>query len=224
MASKLTRPKAIIFDWDNTLVNTWPLIHNALHETFNKYGLTPWTMDETKQRVAHSLRNSFPKLFGNKWEEAGKDYQAFYQRDHLSQLEVLPLAEEVLKYLKAQGIYLAVVSNKKGYNLRAEAEHIGWDIYFDALVGSDDAANDKPHRDPVDMALDGSGVATGDDVWFVGDMSVDLECAKNTGCVPVLYGDAVIETVGESMRHNGFAVHHHAANHTDFLALLKQML
>ena len=27
---KLPKPKAVIFDWDNTLVDTWPLIHQAI--------------------------------------------------------------------------------------------------------------------------------------------------------------------------------------------------
>lgn len=224
MAAELSIPKAIIFDWDNTLVNTWPLIHNAMAETLTHYGQTPWTLQETKDRVAHSLRDAFPVLFGDKWEEAGKLYQSTYQRDHLEKLEVLPLSEDVLRFLRDKGVYLAIVSNKKGYNLRKEAEHLGWAKYFDALVGSDDAANDKPHRDPVDMALEGSGLQAGDDVWFVGDTTVDLECAKNTGCVPILYGDVAVTTVADGLHYDGFAVRHHTRDHDAFLKLLKRML
>ncbi|MCH2547635.1 MAG: HAD family hydrolase [Alphaproteobacteria bacterium] len=224
MAIELKTPKAIIFDWDNTLVNTWPLIHNALYETFNKYGLTPWSLQETKDNVGHSLRNSFPVLFGENWERAGADYQAFYQRDHLSKLQILPLSEDVLQYLHDKGVYLAVVSNKKGHNLRAEAEHIGWAKYFDKLIGSDDAPNDKPHPDPVYMALEGSGLKAGDEVWFVGDTAVDLECAKNTGCSAVLYGEAVVENLEEGLRYRGFDVQHFTPDHHSFLALLKQKL
>lgn len=224
MATELKAPKAVIFDWDNTLVNTWPLIHNALHETLVHYGQTPWTLDETKERVAHSLRDSFPVLFGDKWEEAGKYYQAAYQRDHLVKLEVLPLAEDLLRLLHDKGVYMAVVSNKKGHNLRKEVAHLGWEKYFAKLVGSADAANDKPHRDPVDMALEGSGLSGGEDVWFVGDTTIDLECAKNTGCVPVLYGDVVTEQANGGLQYGGFAVHHHAPHHQDFIIFIKRLL
>lgn len=223
MAGELKTPKAIIFDWDNTLVDTWPLIHKALHATFTKYGLTPWTFDETKAKVAHSARDAFPKLFGDKWEVAGQDYQAFYQRDHLTELKTLPLSEDVLKFLKAQGVYLAVVSNKKGHNLRKEVTHIGWDKYFDKLVGSNDAPNDKPHPDPVYMALEGSGLQAGDEIWFVGDTTVDLECAKNTSCVPILYGEVEAETVDGKLVYQGFDVHHHATTHEKFLDFLKRV-
>ena len=29
----LKKPKAIVFDWDNTLVDTWPIIHMAINQT-----------------------------------------------------------------------------------------------------------------------------------------------------------------------------------------------
>ncbi len=87
--ARLTPPKAVIFDWDNTLVDTWPLIHHALNTTFARYGQPQWTLDETKQRVKHSLRDSFPAIFGEQWEEAGKDYQANYQASGAFRLAAL---------------------------------------------------------------------------------------------------------------------------------------
>ncbi|MFT5702654.1 MAG: phosphoglycolate phosphatase [Rickettsiales bacterium] len=30
-------PKAIIFDWDNTLVDSWSVIHFALNKTMEKW-------------------------------------------------------------------------------------------------------------------------------------------------------------------------------------------
>lgn len=223
--TELKAPKAIIFDWDNTLVDTWPLIHSAMHETFSTFGLTPWTLEEVKAKVGHSLRDAFPPLFGDNWEAAGKHYQQAYLRDHLEKLEVLPLSEEVLRFLKEKGVYLAIVSNKKGESLRSEVKHLGWDKYFDKLVGYADAARDKPHRDPVDMALEGSGLECGEEVWFVGDSPIDLECAHNTGCVPVLYGEAIAEMSEDGRLHyRGFDVHLHTPTHDDFLAVLKRML
>ena len=48
------------------------------------------------------------------------------------------------------------------------------------------ADRDKPATAPVEMALAGSGIECGAEVWFAGDTKIDLECAHNTGCVPVL--------------------------------------
>ena len=45
---------------------------------------------------------------------------------------------------------------------------------------------DKPAVAPVEMALAGSGVSRGADVWFVGDTDIDMICAVNAGCTPIL--------------------------------------
>ncbi len=193
---ELTRPRAILFDWDNTLVNTWPIIHDALHQTFTQMGRKPWTLEEVKQRVARSMRDSFPLIFGDEWPAAAEIYQGCFRAVHLERLEALPGAAELLAYLGKQPVYLAVVSNKKGVNLRTEAQHIGWAPYFRKLVGADDTPYDKPSPEPVHAALEGSGIAPGKDVWFIGDSSVDMECAHVTGCTPIWYGELPSEPLG----------------------------
>jgi phosphoglycolate phosphatase len=45
---------------------------------------------------------------------------------------------------------------------------------------------DKPAVEPVDLALAESGIPRGADVWFVGDTDIDMNCAINAGCLPVL--------------------------------------
>ena len=47
----LPRPRAVLFDWDNTLVDSWPIIHQALHDMFTAMGHAPWTLDECKARL-----------------------------------------------------------------------------------------------------------------------------------------------------------------------------
>src|SRR3546814_5079479 len=95
---------------------------------------------------------------------------------HLETLKALEGATEILERLAALGIPTAVVSNKSGSYLRREAAHLGWDRYFHRIVGATDAPRDKPAPDPVYMALEGTGIAAGPAVWFVGDSAVDLAC------------------------------------------------
>jgi phosphoglycolate phosphatase len=187
-AAGLPRPRALIFDWDNTLVDSWPVIHDALNVTLTAFGLAPWSLAETKERVRLSLRDSFPRLFGARWPEARQLYLDTFRAQHLERLAVLPGVPTLLEQLKGEGLYLAVVSNKTGAILRAEARHLGWGRYFARFVGAGDAAADKPAKDPVYIALEGSGVPPGEHVWFVGDTALDIECARNAACVPVLLG------------------------------------
>lgn len=184
--SKQTRPQALLFDWDNTLVDTWPAIHDANNHTLVAMGHSPWTYEETRQRVRKSMRESFPDLFGERWEEAAKIFYARFEESHIAQLKAHDGAETMLKALHSKGYYLSVVSNKTGKYLRQEVEHLGWSKYFAKIIGAGDAQLDKPHPAPVDLALENSGIPRGSDVWFVGDTDVDLECAHNSGCIGVL--------------------------------------
>lgn len=180
------RPKALIFDWDNTLVDTWTVIHHALVPTFEAMGHVPWTLEEVRQRVRGSARDSFPQLFGARAEEATALFYATFESCHLERLTPLPGAERMLAALAAAGLDLGVVSNKTGRYLRLEAEHLGWSRHFRRVIGATDAPRDKPASDPVFMALEEGPVGPGRDVWFVGDTDVDMQCAVAAGCVPVL--------------------------------------
>lgn len=182
----MIRPAALIFDWDNTLVDSWVCIQEAYNMTFRHFGMKEWDMDETRANVAKSLRDSFPEMFGERWTEARDVFTRSFEAIHLDHLRPLPGAGEMLAALKARGLYLAVVSNKRGAFLRKEAEVLGWSPLFGALVGANDAAADKPAADPVHLALNGSGIAAGPAVWFVGDSHIDMHCAINSGCIPVL--------------------------------------
>ena len=183
------RPRAILFDWDNTLVDTWMTIHEALNHVMVAMDKPPWSLAETRARVRLSLRESFPLHFGDRWEEARGIYLERFSAIHLERLTPLPGCAEMLQGLAAQGILLGVVSNKTGALLRREADQLAWARYFGRLVGAGDAVADKPDPAPVRLALEPCGVEAGAEVWFVGDTGVDIECAGNAGCVSVLLGD-----------------------------------
>jgi phosphoglycolate phosphatase len=180
-------PRAIVFDWDNTLVDSWATIHEALVLTFTAMGHEPWTLAETKTRVRHSLRDAFPPLFGNRWEEARKLYLDHFTAIHIERLVPIVGAAALLAEAQQSALHLAVLSNKTGRILRLEADHLGWQSYFKRLVGAGDASADKPDPAAMQFALAGSGFA-GPDVWYVGDTALDMECASRAGCIGVLLG------------------------------------
>ena len=131
--------------------------------------------------MRRALREAFPAMFGARWEEACAIFYRRFDAIHLERLAVCEGAEALIAALAERGVHLSVVSNKMGKNLRREAGHLGWERYFSRLVGASDATRDKPATEPVDLALSGAGVKRGADVWFVGDTSVDLECARKAG-------------------------------------------
>ena len=185
----LPKPKAVIFDWDNTLVDTWPLIQTAIDKTMISMGREAWGLEKVRDNVHKSMRESFPEIFGNDWEKAGEIYKNTYRSIHLEQIQLLSNGLKLINKLEEKGILQFVVSNKIGATLRKEAAKISVDKKFFALIGAGDANTDKPSKEPVNLALIGSDLdATKDEIWFVGDTIADVECAYNSGCRPIVYG------------------------------------
>lgn len=196
----LKKPKAVIFDWDNTLVDTWPLIQTAIDETMKQMGKEPWGLKKVRDNVHKSMRESFPEIFGDEWQKAGEIYKQTYRSLHLEKLYLLPGALDLINKLEELKITQFVVSNKMGPTLRQEAEKIGLDKKFFALVGAGDSKADKPSHLPVEMALIGSDLELKkDEIWFVGDTIADIECAYNSGCTPVVYGNIVENEVSKTI-------------------------
>lgn len=209
-------PRAILFDWDNTLVETWGVIHETMNLTLAAMGHERWTREETETRVRASLRDSFPSMFGDRWRDAERVFYDSFAAIHLQHLRALPGAGEMLEDLAGQGLYLGVVSNKRGEYLRREAHHLGWTGHFRALAGAGDAVRDKPAIEHVRLAL--GDLACGTDVWLVGDADIDLKCATSAGCTPVLMRPAAPAT-GEFPGHEPALYFPDCAG---FLAYLRQ--
>ncbi len=183
---KLPRPRALLFDWDSTLVDNWTAIHAAMNVTLGRFRQQTWTVEQCKARVKTSLRDAFPRLFAGQSDLALQTYLEAYERIHLQHLAEMPSAGAMLDAAQEIGLYLGIVSNKTGPNLRQEVEHLGWTPRFSRIVGATDALRDKPAPDPVHLALGDSGVSPGPDVWFIGDTDIDMLCARNSGCTGVL--------------------------------------
>ncbi len=185
----MTEPRGILWDWDNTLVDGWLAIAAGLNAAFDRCGLPRWTLEEVRGRVRRSLRETFPEMFGPRWEEARDVFYAAVRARHLEVLTPMPGAGEAVAAVAALGLPQGVISNKQGPLLRAEAAHLGWAGHFRILVGAGDAAVDKPDPAPFRMALPALGLPAGA-VWYVGDTALDMEAARRAGCTAVLLGDA----------------------------------
>lgn len=218
----MNKPKAILFDWDNTLVNTFPVIYKGLKDAFIAMGMEPWSMEDVKnnrENIHNSLRESFPRIFGDEWEKAREAYYESFLSNHIDMMQVLEGASESLYELSQKDIYVAIVSNKTGKYLRKEVEYLGWDNYFDKVVGANDAENDKPHPDPVHLALNGSGIEPSEEVLFIGDSSTDVLCALNVGVTPVIFDEHIFD-----QQHNpdiDLSSMLHVKDHSELLNLIK---
>jgi phosphoglycolate phosphatase len=182
------RPTVLLYDWDNTLVDGWAAITASLNAVFTAFEMPHWTREETLGRVRVALRESFPLMFGDRWEQARDLFYASFRGQHLEHVRPMP---GVAAALRAGGAWpQGVVSNKAGDYLRAEVTHLGWAAYFGAVVGAGDAALDKPDPAPIQLALQLLGHGASPHVWYLGDTALDMQAARAARVTAVLVGDA----------------------------------
>jgi phosphoglycolate phosphatase len=185
---RIVQPKVILFDWDNTLVDTGILIHHAMNHTLSHFDLPAWSEEETRKRTQNSGREGFPVLFQEKWNEAQQIFYKFYEDNYPKYLKALPGADSLLKRIYSKSIPIGIVSNKRGAVLRREVAYLGWQDFFSTCIGAGDALRDKPAPDPILLALEKIKHSSSTQVWFVGDAPVDWESAAAAGCWPIPVG------------------------------------
>ena len=178
-------PKAILFDWDNTLVNNWEPIFTAYKETLKNLGLKKQNRSEIIKNAKYSLRETFPRIFKDDWKKAKKTFYVAFKKIHLQKIKPMPKVEKILKIIKEKKIPCGVISNKDGNILRKEINRLGWKKYFKILVGANEAKKDKPSKYPLLLALNKIALKPNKNIWYVGDNEIDVEFAKKNKCLSI---------------------------------------
>ncbi|WFW29579.1 MAG: HAD family hydrolase [Wolbachia endosymbiont of Menacanthus eurysternus] len=182
-------PLAVVFDWDNTLVNTQENIFNAIKHTLDSMGYE----NEVFDKSFYESRESYMiNLFGNQWKKANQIYQEYLDNALLQNITLNQGVRKMLQKLKSYSIYLAIVSNKKNTNLRKEVAYFGLDFYFERIVGSYDTVENKPSPVPLLFALERCILPISkENVFFIGNSITDVLCAQNANCLPIVYGQSI---------------------------------
>jgi phosphoglycolate phosphatase len=209
--SKIIKPSAVLFDFDDTLVNSRPIIDRALKATLARFNINENILSAKNIDVNRSMRDYFQQIFGSQVYQARDVYYQYYT-EYSKNIEKLDNAEQVLDFLKSLKLFVAVVSNKNGTRLRDEVKNkFNWQHYFAAIVGAGDASEDKPSIQPALLALKNSGLKEFSSCLMIGDNQVDYQLAKNLGCQFILYGEAQVD------------VECRVKDHNELLAILKKL-
>ena len=169
--------KVILWDWDGTLVDSFPTIHKAHNKTRQAFGLTPWSFAQTKENVARSARDVFPEMFGENAAQAEQIFYESYAELAPHNVVIKPGREAFLHKTQAAGFKHLLISNKRGDILRRECDGLGWTSFFAAIVGAGDAAADKPSAVPITMAYRQAGLEQQKNHCYVGDAPIDAHTA-----------------------------------------------
>lgn len=180
MTNNFFTPKAVLFDWDGTLVDTTQMVVDSHNHVRTVYGLPAITAGDIFGRASKSARESYPEIYGADSPAALETLYKFVGDNHLSYLRPLPDAYELLSTLNGRGIPVGIVSNKSHVFLGREIQEIGWSGLIGAYIGAGEAAEDKPSALPLRIVMRQLDPAlTSADILYVGDTETDLICARN---------------------------------------------
>ena len=168
--------KLILWDWDNTLVDTFGAILAAQNVMRQAYNLEPWTADDAKIAMNTSGRNLIANLVGaENAVEARKIFLAAYEKS-AAEITLKDGAQEIMQYAKDKGYINVLASNKAGNILRNEVETLGMTSFFYKIVGAEDFDNDKPSKEFTDSAIQGY---TPNEIYSIGDGKADISMGHN---------------------------------------------
>jgi len=181
-------PQAILFDWDDTIIDTWPHLWTLYQEVFHKHN-APLPSEHYCREMA--VRDA-PKLFCDAMGDtigmkARHEVVDLYQKRYLHSPKPYQGAKECLDYLKSLSIPLAIVSNKLTQFIHVELKVLGWDHFFGAVTGRD-IVGKKPNPVTITHTLKEIHKTPSKNIWFMGDSIVDHETATNAGCFSVGFG------------------------------------
>lgn len=177
--------KAVFFDWDNTLVDAWPVLLAATNITRQKFGLETVSLAQIKILARQSTREGFPKAYGENWQQA---QNIFYNaiNENATLLKIFPQTPSLLKKLKSAGIKTALISNKLNTLLHSEVQEMN--LQFDIVLGAGDAPKDKPHPEMGIVALKKLNLQP-NEVVYIGDSVTDWLFAKSLNIPAIAIGD-----------------------------------
>lgn len=175
----LNKYKAVIFDWDGTLVDSHGMLLNAHNQVRKEFDEPEWTLEEFLKKPSLSGREFFGMVYPGRAQEADTIFYDFIEKHHLEFLEPMARAEEFITSLDLE---LGVVSNKRHPTLNLEVDQMQWRDHFVSIVGAGQAERDKPAPDPLLMAMNEiHPKLQGHEILYVGDTETDLKTAKAVG-------------------------------------------
>ena len=185
----MSKYKAVLFDYDGTIVDSNSVIVQSWNYMCNKF-------------VGHELpKEMLVKTFGlpllDAFRAVAKEYglkvddetikamdEAYTSYQYMHTLEGYPTFPgmiDLVKRLHEEGIKVAIVTSRRKKSLYEGLERYGIADCFDAIICDESTDIHKPQPMPAILACEGCGVDF-KDALMVGDSRFDIACGNNAGC------------------------------------------
>lgn len=218
-----TRPAAVFFDLDGTLVDTADDLAAPVNHMREARGLKPLPLEEYRPFASAGSRGLLHIGLGATTDDP--DYPALraeflnrYEQEIAVHSRLFDGMPELLAWLEANGIRWGVISNKLEYLVRRLVQQLGLGHRVALAYGGDTAARAKPWPDPLKMALQETGL-TARQCVYIGDDLRDIQAAHavDMPAVAAAYG------YGNPNEIPQWKADHVVTSPQEFLTMLKRL-
>ncbi|MGN0035728.1 MAG: HAD family hydrolase [Bacteroidaceae bacterium] len=178
--------RLVIFDLDGTLLNTIADLATSTNHALQLYGYPTHPTEAYRFFVGNGINKLFERaLPADARTESHilrirEAFLAHYDLHNADLSRPYPGIPALLEHLQAQGIRLAVASNKYQSATEKLVRHFFPAIRFTAVFGQREHIPTKPDPCTVEEIIRMAGVGR-DEVLYVGDSGVDMQTALNAG-------------------------------------------
>jgi pyrophosphatase PpaX len=165
----------LIFDFDGTLVDSYPLIEAAFAHVMRTHRLDDAARLLFRQSRGLPLPEQMRIVAPHMWEDLVATYRSVDST--LGHARVFRGIPTLMRKLHQAGAPLGVVSCKRRALVEAELEAAGLRAFFDIVIGFEDVTPPKPAPDPLLAAMAHLGLSRSSAV-YVGDSMVDLQTGR----------------------------------------------
>jgi len=177
----MKRYRTIIFDMDGTLTRTNQLIFDSFNHVAEKYIGKRLTPAEIIAYFGPPEEEAVRNMIGAQHiVPAMEDYYRFYRSEHARLAEIYPGTVDVLEFLRAAGVRLALFTGKGRRTTDITLEQFGITSYFDVTMTGDDVEVHKPSGNGIAKILQHFRMMP-TDALMVGDAVADITAAREVG-------------------------------------------
>jgi phosphoglycolate phosphatase len=176
------RYRAVLFDLDGTLVDSYTALAEAVNYARRQHGLHELSGARIREFVGDGLDKLLQRAFERETlpRSVQDAFESRYDEICCVESKILSEVETTLGELHALSVVMGVCTNKPTAFSRKILDFLQLAPYFRAIVGPDLAGARKPEAQHVLHTL-AAMECDGDAALFVGDMPIDVHAARNSG-------------------------------------------
>jgi HAD superfamily hydrolase (TIGR01549 family) len=174
--------RAVLFDWDGTLLDSAEAGLRSYVRLFASFGI-PYDRVRFAETYSPDWYRTYEKvgLPRERWREADAAWLEIYASEACGLVEG---AVDALDRLEKGGISTGLVTSGSGGRVRRELANLGIESRFRVVVCSEDVARRKPDPQALLLGLERLEVSASD-AAYVGDSPEDVEMARAAGVFSV---------------------------------------